>query len=129
MRILIVDDDIINQKLLNAILSDFGTIDLAENGEEAIALVKNNFIEKKYYDVIFLDIMMPVMNGHETLRELRRLEELEGIQLGNGVKIVMVTALGNKENVLSAFSEGCEYYIVKPIRQEKIIEIMSEIQS
>jgi two-component system, chemotaxis family, chemotaxis protein CheY len=129
MRILIVDDDIINQKLLNAILADFGTVDLAENGEEAIALVKNNFKENKYYDIIFLDIMMPVMNGHETLREIRRLEEQEGIHLGNGMKIVMVTALGNKENVLSAFSEGCEYYIVKPIRQEKIVEIMAEIQS
>jgi two-component system, chemotaxis family, chemotaxis protein CheY len=129
MRILIVDDDIINQKLLNAILADFGTVDLAENGKEAITLVKNNFKENKYYDIIFLDIMMPVMNGHETLREIRRLEELEGIHLGNGIKIVMVTALGNKENVLSAFSEGCEYYIVKPIRQEKIVEIMAEIQS
>ena len=52
MRILIVDDDIINQKLLGAILADFGTIDLAENGEEAITLVKNNFKEKKYYDII-----------------------------------------------------------------------------
>ncbi len=129
MKVLIVDDDIINQKLLNAILSDYGAVDIADNGEEAIALIKKSFIQKNYYDIVFLDIMMPVMNGHETLRELRKLEEQEGIQLGEGMKIAMITALGDKDNVLSAFSEGCEHYIVKPVKQEKIMELMADLKS
>jgi len=129
MRILVVDDDLISQKLLNVILTDFGTVEVADNGEKAIELVKKSFIQKNYYNIVFLDIMMPGMDGHETLRELRKLEEQEGIQLGNGMKIAMVTALGNKDNVLSAFSEGCEHYIVKPVQQEKIKALMADLRS
>ena len=127
MKILIVDDDLINQKLLSAVLADYGDIDVAENGKVAVDMVKSNFVNDVYYDIVFLDIMMPVMNGHEALKAMRKLEEQEGIQLGDGMKIVMVSALSDKKDVLAAFSSGCEHYIVKPVKQEKIDQIMTEL--
>lgn len=127
MKMLIVDDDITNRKLLYTMLEDIGHCDLAVNGKEAIDCFKKATEEKDFYDIIFLDIKMPVMDGHETLRKIRELEENSGIFVGNGVKVVMVTALGDKKNILSAFHEGCEYYLVKPFQQKKIYELLSEM--
>ena len=127
MRLLIVDDDLVNRKLLHAMLKSFGDCDIAVNGREAIECLNMGLKELAPYDIVFLDIMMPEMDGHETLKELRKIEERHGIDLGHGVKVVMVTALADSQNVLSAFSEGCEYYLVKPIQQNKLYDLMAEM--
>ncbi|MCG8334939.1 MAG: response regulator [Proteobacteria bacterium] len=127
MRILVVDDDKINRKFLSAMLTGVGEIDMAKNGQEAIDAVQHSLTEDKPFDVIFLDIMMPDLNGIEALQEIRKIEESEGIHLSEGAKIVMVTALADKQNVLSAFSKGCEYYLVKPVQQAKMFELLEEM--
>jgi len=127
MKILIVDDDLINRKLLSALLKGYGACDVAVNGKDAVDCVQRSLQEGKAYDIVFLDIMMPEMNGHETLQEVRKLEEKKGIVMGRGTKVIMVTALGDSRNVLSAFSEGCEYYLVKPVQQKKLFELLDEM--
>lgn len=127
MRFLIVDDEMTNRKLLTTMLEDIGKCDIAVNGEEAVRHFQERMDEKKTYDVIFLDIKMPVMDGHEALKEIREIEEKNGIFVGDGVKVVMVTALGDKKNILDAFHEGCEYYLVKPFQQQKIFELLTEM--
>ncbi len=127
MKILIVDDDLINRKFLMAMLMGVGEIDQAKNGFEALDLVKAGIKAEATYDVIFLDIMMPDLDGIETLQEIRSYEAEKGILLEQGVKIVMVTALADKQNVLSAFSKGCEYYLVKPIQQSKMFDLLNEM--
>jgi len=127
LRFLIVDDDMTNRKLLSTMLEDIGICDIAVNGEEAVRHFRERMEEDRAYDVIFLDIKMPVMDGHEALKEIRTIEERNSILLGDGVKVVMVTALGDKKNILDAFHEGCEYYLVKPFQQQKIFELLSEM--
>ncbi len=127
MKFLIVDDDLINRKLLTALLKPYGECDIATNGREAVESVAGSLAANKPYEVVFLDIMMPEMNGHESLQEIRKLEHEKGLALGRGAKVVMVTALGDSRNVLSAFSEGAEYYLVKPIQQKKLQELMDEM--
>ncbi len=127
MRFLIVDDDLTNRKLLHTMLEDIGHCDIAVNGKEAVEYFLISFNEKDFYDVIFLDIKMPVMDGHETLKRIRSIEEENEIFVGAGVKVVMVTALGDKQNILSAFHEGCEYYLVKPFQQKKLFELLEEM--
>ena len=127
MKYLIVDDDLINRKLLTALLKPYGACDISTNGREAVDAVVASMDASTPYDIIFLDIMMPEMNGHESLQEIRRLEAERGASLGKGAKIVMVTALGDSRNVLSAFSEGAEYYLVKPIQQKKLHDLMEEM--
>jgi len=127
MKILIVDDDLTNRKLLNTMLEDIGNCDMAVNGKEAVERFQIAMDQKDSYDVIFLDIKMPVMDGHETLKKIREIEEKNGIYVGTGVKVVMVTAFGDKKNILSAFHEGCEYYLVKPFQQQKLFELLEEM--
>ena len=127
MKMLIVDDDVSTRQLLKAILMSFGTCDLAADGREAVELVSKAIEKKEIYDIIFLDIMMPELNGHEALLEIRNLEDINNIHIGNGSKIVMQTCLDDKDNILSSFREGCEYYIMKPYNSQKIIELMKKM--
>ena len=128
MKILIVDDDLVNQKYLSAILSSYAEADLAMDGVQAVEKIQAAHASSQLYDVVFLDIMMPRMNGHETLQAIRKIEADHNIDRSNQVKVIMVTALGDKDNVLSAFSEGCEYYLVKPFKQSKVIQLMEELK-
>jgi len=127
MRILIVDDDPINQKYLNAMLASYGEIEMAADGVQATEIFERELQSQQPFDVIFLDIMMPKMDGHETLHAIREMEISHGLDPNKRVKVVMVTALGDKENVLSAFSEGIEYYLVKPFKQSKVFQLMEEL--
>jgi len=127
MKLLIVDDELTNRKLLLNMLEDIGSCDLAADGKEAMVFFEKSIKEKSWYDIVFLDIKMPVMDGHETLLKMRETEEANGIFVGDGTKIVMVTALGDKKNILAAFQEGCEYYLVKPFQQNKLYDLISEL--
>jgi len=127
MKMLIVDDDEINRRLLQALAKPFGETVLACNGREALDFYRVAAEEKKPFAVIFLDIMMPEMSGHDCLQEVRSYEKKNGVESGEGSKVVMVTALGDARNVMNAFSAGAEYYLVKPVQQRKLYELMSEM--
>lgn len=127
MKILIVDDDPTNRKLLISMLEDNAECEEAENGKIAIDLLEQKYENNEIFDIVFLDIKMPVMDGHETLLEIRNMENRRGVLLGDGSKIVMVSALSDQKNIISAFREGCEYYLVKPFQQNKLYQLMNEM--
>ncbi|MDT8448109.1 MAG: response regulator [bacterium] len=125
MKILVVDDTLLARQLMSHALRPYGDVDVVVNGEEALEVFKSSLKEKTPYSVIFLDIMMPEMDGHEALRQIRQWEDSQGIK--EPVPVVMTTALGDKENILSSFKEGCEHYLVKPIELAKLFNIMTEL--
>lgn len=122
MKTLIIDDDFTSRKLLSKILSKYGETDVAVDGKEAVKAFKISLDENNPYDLLCLDIMMPEMNGQETLKEIRRLENEKGIYGLDGVKIIMVTALSDSQNICTAFREQCEAYIIKPIEKDKLLK-------
>jgi two-component system, chemotaxis family, chemotaxis protein CheY len=121
MKCLIVEDDFVGRKLMQKYLSDYGECDVAVDGEEAVEAFKLAIENKLPYDLICLDIMMPNMNGHEVLSTIREIEIWHGINGLDGVKVIMTTALGDSENVMGSFREGCEAYIVKPVRKDALL--------
>jgi two-component system, chemotaxis family, chemotaxis protein CheY len=127
LKILIVEDDFYTRRLLQRILSPFGECDIAVNGEEAVDAYKNTLKEEFSYDLICLDILMPVMDGQETLRQLRKIEESAGIYGDNGTKIIMITVMDDNKNILKAFRTGCEGYITKPVDKKKLIAKIAEL--
>ncbi len=117
MRILIIDDDKTNVVILSNFLKPYGLCNLAYNGEEGFALFKKAFDSKDPFDLILIDIMMPNMNGQETLIEIRKYESMHNLTENDYVKIIMTTALSDTDNVMEAFNEKCNAYLVKPIRK------------
>ena len=103
--ILVVDDEAVNCRLVDAILTPLGyRVFTASNGEEALQKV-----ETAIPDVILLDIMMPVMDGYETVRRLKSDEDTRLIP------VVMVTALKDVEDRVRALEAGADDFLTKPI--------------
>ncbi len=126
MKMLIVEDDFGSRKLMQSLLSPYGDCDLAVDGEEAIDAFKLAWEEKEPYAVIFLDIMMPRLDGQQALQKIRHLEKEMGLQGTDQVKVIMTTVLEDPKNVMKAFHEGgVSSYLVKPINGEKL---MSELR-
>jgi len=120
MKILIVEDDFLSRQVLCKFLSSYGDCDIAVNGREALDAFKIAIDGGEKYDLICLDVMMPEMDGHEALKAIREFEAQKNITGLQCVKIIMTTALGDSKNILKAFKEQCESYLVKPITQEKL---------
>lgn len=124
MKTLIVEDDFTSRFILQEMLTPYGEVHIAVNGKEAIEAVKKAYNESFPYDLLALDIMMPEMNGQETLKAIRTFEDGLDIFPGNGVKILMTTGLDDKDNIFTAFREQCDGYLTKPLSQPKLVEYL-----
>ena len=71
--------------------------------------------------------MMPEMDGREALRQIRELEEEQGILSQNGVKIIMITALDDIQNAMAAFHNLCDAYLAKPIDKAQVVAKLQEV--
>lgn len=100
-KILVCDDEIKIRETFRDYLSAKGfDITLAENGKEAV-----NKTREEDFDLIILDVMMPVMNGLEACKEIRKTKD---------TPILFLSALGEEQDILDGFRNGCDDYIVKP---------------
>jgi two-component system chemotaxis response regulator CheY len=127
MKILIIDDNLTNRLILKAMLLPYGDIILATNGSEGIAAFNEALDSGVPYDLICLDIMMPEIDGIETLRRVREIENRSGIIGLSGVKVIMITALSDSTNIKISFREQCEAYIVKPVKLEILIKRIKQL--
>ncbi len=127
MRFLAIDDNKETLHLLLKILTQYGECVAVDNGKEAIECFESAHQEKNPFHLIFLDIMMPQMDGHEVLKAIRTLET-EKYPNEERAKVAMVTALGSPKNRFASYEEGCEYYLVKPIIKADIIDIIKKTE-
>jgi two-component system chemotaxis response regulator CheY len=126
MKTLIVEDDFIARRLLKEILSPLGDCDIAIDGAEAVQAFRMALDEKKPYDLVTMDIMMPGMDGQEALKHIRELEKQRNIPPSAEVKVIMTTAFDDPKNVVEAYYHGgATSYLVKPVSKGKL---MNEIR-
>lgn len=108
-KILVCDDEIKIRETFRDYLSAKGfDVTIAENGEEAVKLT-----DKTDFDLIILDVMMPVMNGLEACKIIRRTTD---------TPILFLSALGEEQDILDGFRNGCDDYIVKPFPMSVLTE-------
>ena len=125
MRFLIVEDDFTSRLMLQRIVKPYAQCDLAVNGEEAVQAFKMAHEEGHPYDLILMDIMMPVKDGQEALLEIREHERALEIGPKNEVRVVMLSALGDPKNVVDAYYKGgASSYLVKPIDKALLLEVI-----
>ncbi len=119
MKILLAEDDFVTRKFMLNFLSKYGECDVAVDGLEAVEAFALAFEDGEPYDLVCLDIMMPVMDGYQALTEIRDVEKKMNIPEEKAVKVIMTTALNDERNVKMAFELGCSVYSGKPINQER----------
>jgi len=120
--LLLVEDNEINQEIAKAVLEEMGfMIDLANNGKEGIEA-----FDKKHYDLIFMDIRMPVMDGIEATREIRKIEQ-ENADAGAGnsrIPIIAMTANAMQADKDATHDAGMDGHISKPIDTDEICLVL-----
>lgn len=126
MKILIVEDDLIGRKLMEKYLSKFGEIKTAIDGIQALEKISESIKNNEAYDVIFLDIMMPRIDGLRVLKTIREMEARENVEKPSIT--IMTTALNDKKTVMEAYDLGCDEYMWKPIDLDKIEETFKKLE-
>ena len=127
MKILIVEDVRVIQKRLETCFRPYGESCSAESGEEAIKLFKKALEDEFPYNLITLDIGLPDIDGHETLKRIRDIEEQYGVERNSSAKVLMVTASDDINNLLQSFKETCDAYLVKPVTEENVKKSLVEL--
>ncbi len=127
MKILIVDDEYLFRDVVRSVLSDYGDCQTVTGGAEAMAAFIQAHAKDLPFNLITMDIMMPEMNGIETLKKIRRWESAQNIAAADRVKIVMVTGGRTKQALRHSFLEGCEAYVIKPLNKEKFVEALGKL--
>jgi two-component system chemotaxis response regulator CheY len=128
MKTLIVEDDFTSRLLMQELLKGFGMAHVVVDGQEAVKAVSEALVANGHYNLICLDIMMPGMDGHQTLKKIREMEEERGIFSSDGAKIIMTTALEDIQNKISAFSGLCDGYLTKPIHKEQLLSELRKLK-
>lgn len=119
MRVLVVDDNEVNRELLGEYLTmEKVEVEMAVNGREAVEAFESH--EPGYYDVIFMDIHMPIMDGYQATDSIR--SDLE--RHGNVVPIIAVTADTLPEDVRTALGHGMNDHMSKPLNFEELKAVL-----
>lgn len=117
LSILIAEDEIYNYMYLRALLGKLvKNIDHAFNGKDAVEMVM-----KAKYDIILMDIKMPVMDGHEATRQIKKLFP--------EIPIIAQTAYSHSEEKKLARESGCDHFITKPINRDNLVRVMESVLS
>ena len=127
MKALIVEDNNASQILLKLHLKDVAECVCAENGKEAFDIFREAVEDADPFDLICLDINMPEMDGHEFLQKIREYENDKKDRISTFAKVIMTTALGEPEQVVQAYKEGCEDYIVKPVKKSDLLKKIEDL--
>lgn len=121
-RILLTEDNELNQEIAMTILTEAGfTVDIADNGQIAVDILKKS--EAGYYQLVLMDVQMPVMNGYDAAKAIRSLEDPEIAS----IPILAMTANAFEEDKQDALKCGMNGHIAKPIDVEKLFEVLDKI--
>ena len=124
VRILLTDDMKINREIANKLLERIGfKVEQAENGKDALDKVAAS--EPGYYNLVLMDIQMPVMGGYEATENIRRLENKELAS----IPVIAMTANAFSEDVKKAMDAGMNGHIAKPIDVNNMLGTINDVLS
>ena len=116
-KVLLVEDNLVNQKVAMGMISKMGCdLVLASNGREAV-----EFFSKNDFDIVLMDCQMPVMDGYEATREIRKIEKAGSLKRTPIVALTANAVRGDKEKVLEAGMDG---YLSKPYQYDQLQELI-----
>ncbi len=121
-RILLAEDNELNQEIAEALLTEAGfEIDIAGNGKIAVDMIRSH--EAGYYQVVLMDVQMPIMNGYEATRMIRKLDDKARAE----IPILAMTANAFTEDKEAALASGMNGHIAKPININVLLKTLDEL--
>lgn len=121
-RILLAEDNELNQEIATAILGDAGfATEVADNGQIAVDMLKKS--EPGYYQLILMDVRMPVMDGYEATRKIRKLDDPKLAS----IPILAMTANAFEEDKQEALNSGMNGHLAKPIDVKILLDTLDKI--
>lgn len=129
MKILLAEDDFASRKFMSKLLGDYGECDVTVNGLEAVDayLMALEDDDEDNYELVVLDVMMPMLDGYQVLNTIRKIETDKNISVDKRVKVIMTTALNEEINVKKAMEIGCDAYVGKPVNVEKFTILLKRL--
>lgn len=124
---MVVDDDPISRKILSEILSDLGVCHQFDSGTDALAAFDKAISANQPYHLITLDISMPDIDGIAVLNRFRTKEAQCKVPPDKKSKVVMITSHDSKDVLLSAMTEDCTDYIIKPFNRKYILKRFAKL--
>lgn len=120
LRVLVADDNNTNIEVVSRMLKleDVYDVTIAKDGQEAYELVKTNFERNERFDVIFMDIQMPNLDGLQSTRLIRK--------MGYNAPIVALTAFSDASNVKDCMDSGMNEFLAKPIRRPALKQVLQK---
>lgn len=116
---LVAEDNQMNQMIIEVILQKMGhELTIAQNGLEAVDLYKKNYM---IYDMVLMDISMPLLNGEEATKQIIDFEKQNNL---SHTSIVALTANAFEDDRIKYLESGMDYYLSKPISLDKLMEII-----
>lgn len=118
LRVLVADDNSVNIEVVRRLLNfeDIYDVTIAKDGQEAYDLVKANMDKNLRFDVIFMDIQMPNLDGLQSTRLIRK--------MGYEAPIVALTAFSEESNVKECMESGMDEFLAKPIRRPALKQVL-----
>lgn len=118
-RILLVEDNELNREIAEVILTEAGfNVETAPDGTDAVAMVEKS--PEKYYDAILMDVQMPIMNGYEATRTIRKMERKDV----KDIPIIAMTANAMEEDKEAALKNGMNAHLAKPLDISLFMEVL-----
>lgn len=128
LNILTVDDDEITQFHMNQLLLPLGRNRMAYSGEDAIARVEESIASGDGFDLVFMDVIMPGIDGLKTVSEIVRLFNEKRVPLERRPKIVMLSSVEERETQIDAlYACGADHYLMKPVDEEILLGALEEL--
>lgn len=122
LKILLVDDNFENRLVIKSFLKNYPwKIEEAKNGVEAL-----NFFKQGSFDIVLMDMQMPIMDGYTATRELRKYEEEEKLK---PTPVLALTAFAMKEEIEKSLDAGCHHHVSKPVSKDGIINCIKNLTS
>ncbi|MGD0911143.1 MAG: response regulator [Terracidiphilus sp.] len=125
MRSLVAEDDVTSRTILQKFLSQYGECDVTVDGRQAVEAVKDAYLKHRGYDLVCMDLGMPVMDGQQAIREIHKLDA--AAEVLNTTKIIVTTGQTDMSSIANALIGGCNAYLMKPIDTGKLRSELLEL--
>jgi signal transduction histidine kinase/DNA-binding response OmpR family regulator len=121
-KILLVEDNADNRLLIQSYLKKTPyNLEIAEDG-----LIAFNKIKSQHYDLVLMDLHMPVMDGYEAVKKIREWEKIQGME---HLKIFALSASVLQSEVIKSIQSGCDEHLCKPIKKETLLKVLAECEN